>query len=906
MTASRTLHDDIGLLGGLLGQVIQAQERPEAFALEERARTLGKALRSGEETAGEQLAVLVAGLSIEEATVLVRAFTSYFRLVNLAEDNERVRRIRARERKEFPAPRRGSLREAIGIIAARGTSPESLRELLTQAEIRLVLTAHPTEARRRTTVAKLARIFAAIRELDDRNVAAEELARTRARLASTIQELWSSDEIRAISPTPLDEVRAGLVYFHSTLFEAVPRLYQELEDAVESAYPGARIVVPPLLSFGSWIGGDRDGNPNVTAAVTLQALGLMRQTALDFLERRVERLAERVSVSSLVTDRAPLLEPVLEAGAERFPRLANELARRNPEEPYRRFFALARERLRATGEGEAEGYGDAAELLAELRLAQRALHAQRADWIAAGDLHDVIRQVEVFGFHIARLDIREHADRHRQAVGELLARRGDESDYQGLKQAARQSQLARALADPRTLSPADPAALSPAAREVIDTFTMLRDALSDGHRGALGSYVISGAAAPSDMLEVLLLMKEAGLAAVGGGQAALPVVPLFEFGESLRDAAATMAALLEQPAYRAALSSWDDRQELMIGYSDSNKDVGYLASTWAVRQAQTELAELMRAHGVRFTFFHGRGGSLGRGGGPTNVAILAQPPGTVESRIKLTEQGEVVAAKYSTPEIAHRELELIAGAALVSRLLPQPTAERLRVFEQLLERMADRSREVYRDLVYRHPGFERFFEQATPIEEIARLRLGSRPARRGGSARIEELRAIPWVFSWTQARIILPGWYGLGSALAQALEQAGLPLLQEMDRDWPFFAALLSNAEMALAKADLTIGERYADLVEDETLREAIWTPIRAEYERTRELVLAVTGQARLLDRTPVLQRSIERRNPYVDPLSFIQVELLRRLRRDDDSEELVRAILLTINGIAGGLRNTG
>jgi phosphoenolpyruvate carboxylase len=435
---------------------------------------------------------------------------------------------------------------------------------------------------------------------------------------------------------------------------------------------------------------------------------------------------------------------------------------------------------------------------------------------------------------------------------------------------------------------------------------MLRDALADGYGDALGSYVISGAATPSDVLEVLLLMKEAGLAAAGGGQAALPIAPLFEFGESLRDAAATMATLLEQPAYRAALGSRGDTQELMIGYSDSNKDVGYLASTWGVRRAQTELAELMRAHGVRFTFFHGRGGALGRGGGPTNVAILSQPPGTVEGRIKLTEQGEVIAAKYSTPEIAHRELELIAGAALVSRLLPQPAPERLRVFEELVDTMAARSSEVYRDLVYGQPGFERFFEQATPIEEIARLRIGSRPTRRGGSQRIEELRAIPWVFSWTQTRIILPGWYGLGSALVWAREQTGLPLLQEMDRDWPFFAALLSNAEMALAKADLAIGERYAGLVEDETLREAIWAPIRAEYERTRELVLAVTGQTRLLDRTPVLQRSIERRNPYVDPLSFIQIELLRRLRRDGTSPELARGMLLTINGIAGGLRNTG
>jgi phosphoenolpyruvate carboxylase len=906
VTTSRTLHDDIDLLGGLLRDVIQAQEPMEAFALEERARALGKALRSGEEAAREQLTALVAGLSIDEATVLVRAFTSYFRLVNLAEDNERVRRVRAREEERRPAPRRGSLREAMGIIAARDASPENVRELLAQADVRLVLTAHPTEARRRTTVAKLARIFAAIRELDEREHDVDERARTRAQLAGTIQELWSSDEIRALSPTPLDEVRAGLVYFDPTLFEVVPRLYRELEDAVESAYPGAGIVVPPLLSFGSWIGGDRDGNPNVTAAVTLQTLGLMRRLALGFLERRVTRLAERVSVSSLVTGRASLLDPSLQANAERFPQLADELALRNPEEPYRRFFALVRERLRATARTEREGYPDAAALLADLRLAERALRAQRADWIAAGDLHDVIREAEVFGFHLARLDIREHADRHGQAVGELLARRGYEPDYERLGEAARQSLLARALAEPGSVLPADPGALSPAATEVANTFTMLADAPSHGYRDALGSYVISGAAAPSDVLEVLLLMKEAGLAATGGGQAVLPIAPLFEFGESLRDAPATMATLLEQPAYRAALSSWGDRQEVMIGYSDSNKDIGYLASTWGVRRAQTALAELLRAHGVRFTFFHGRGGALGRGGGPTNVAILSQPPGTVEGRIKLTEQGEVIAAKYSTPEIAHRELELVTGAALVSRLLPPPSPERLRVFEELLERMASRSREVYRDLVYRHPGFENFFEQATPIEEIARLRLGSRPTRRGRSKRIEELRAIPWVFSWTQTRIILPGWYGLGSALAQAREEAGLPVLQEMDTDWPFFAALLSNAEMALAKTDLTIGERYVGLVEDETLGEAIWTLIRAEYERTRELVLAITGQARLLDRTPVLQRSIERRNPYVDPLSFLQVELLRRLRRNGGSEELARVMLLTINGIAGGLRNTG
>jgi phosphoenolpyruvate carboxylase len=463
--------------------------------------------------------------------------------------------------------------------------------------------------------------------------------------------------------------------------------------------------------------------------VTLQTLGLMRRLALDFLERRVTQLAERVSVSSLITGRAALLEPALQANAERFPQLADELALGNREEPYRRFFALVRERLRATARTEREGYPDAAALLADLRLAERALRAQRADWIAAGDLHDVIREVEVFGFHLARLDIREHADRHERAVGELLASRGYGRDYERPEEGARQSLLGRALAEAGSVLPADLGALSPAATEVINVFAMLADAPSHGYREALGSYVISGAAVPSDVLEVLLLMKEVGLAATGGARAMLPIAPLFEFGESLRAAPATIAALRAQPAYHAALSSWGDGQEVMIGYSDSNKDVGYLASTWGVRRAQTALAELLRAHGVRFTFFHGRGGALGRGGGPTNVAILSQPPGTVEGRIKLTEQGEVIAAKYSTPEIAHRELELVTGAALVSRLLPRPSPERLRVFEELLERMASHSREVYRDLVdadAHHP--------AGLVRARQRARAGARRGRAHGAA----------------------------------------------------------------------------------------------------------------------------------------------------------------------------
>jgi phosphoenolpyruvate carboxylase len=403
-------------------------------------------------------------------------------------------------------------------------------------------------------------------------------------------------------------------------------------------------------------------------------------------------------------------------------------------------------------------------------------------------------------------------------------------------------------------------------------------------------------------------MKESRLAGIGGEGAMLQIAPLFEQGASLAAAAATMRDLLGRPVYRRAVAAWGDAQEVMIGYSDSNKDIGYLASTWALYAAQVELATLFEEHGIDFTFFHGRGGSIGRGGGPTNVAILAQPVGTVRGRIKLTEQGEVVSSRYSLPEIAHRELELIAGAVLVSTIggLTQPALERRRVYEDAIARMAEWSEAVYRDLVYGDREFVSFFQQATPIDEIARLKLGSRPARRTGSTRIEDLRAIPWVFSWTQARILLPGWYGLGTALARGQETFGLDLLREMEREWPFFAALLSNAELALAKADPRIAERYVAMVQPPALRDRVWSCVRTEYERTREMILAITDQPVLLDRDKVLQRSIERRNPYVDPLSFIQLELLRRFREDGTSELFLRPVLLTINGIAGALKNTG
>ncbi|MEA2299999.1 MAG: phosphoenolpyruvate carboxylase [Solirubrobacteraceae bacterium] len=907
-TDARSFADDQELLGWALGEVIRDAEGEEAFELHERSVSLASRAREGDAGAADELADLVGEMSLEDLQVLIRSLTCWFGLVNLAEDNERIRRLRAREVRRAPAPRRGSPRHAMQRLAESGTTAAEVEQMLARAEVRLVMTAHPTEARRRTTVEKLSRIFAMLRALDERHPLPGDVELVRDRLASAVQEVWGTDELRAVTPTVLDEVRTGLVYFTSTLVDVVPTFYRELEAAVGASFPDADIPVPPLLSFGSWIGGDRDGNPHVTPAVTAETLELMRTACLRLLQHRLHDLASRVSLSARVTGVAGELEGLLADGFERFPKLADSLARRHPEEPYRRVFALISERVRATRRQNDTGYADPGELLADLHLVESSLRAHRGGFVAAGDLRDVIRIVEVFGFHFARLDVREHADRHRRALAEIFGVLEVHESYESLEPAARAELLAREIAERRPLIPADISGFSAETREVVDTFRRLYDLLRGDHAGAVRSYVVSGTSGPADLLEVLLLMKENRLSKAGGEGAMLHVVPLFESGETLEAAAETMGTLLDMPVYRAALRSVHDEQEIMVGYSDSNKDVGYVASGWAIYRAQISLAELMSRHGITWTFFHGRGGAVGRGGGPSNVAILAQPPGTVHGRLKVTEQGEVLSAKYSIPEIARRELELTASAVLISALDAAAPHDppRLDRYEEVMRVMAGTSERAYRELVYGDPDFTAFFHAVTPVEEISRLQLGSRPAKRRRSARIEDFRAIPWVFSWTQARVVLPAWYGLGTALAAARERFGLELLTEMEGDWPFFSGLVSNAEMACAKTDLDIARRYVLLWDEEDARERIWSLIAAEFALTCAELVAVTGGTRLLDREPLLQGSIDRRNPYVDPLSFIQVELLRRARAGAGGDDLGRTSFLAINGIAGGLRNTG
>ncbi len=901
---------DEALLSGVLEQVICATVGPRALELHGQAVALGRRSRGGDAAAAEELAALVAGLDVGDLALLVRMLTCWHQLMNLAEDNDRVRRLRARELAEAPLPRRGSLRDAVTRLAAGGTSAQELRDTLARAELQLVMTAHPTEARRRTTVNKLARIFALLRSLDERVPVPGEQEEVRRRIAAAVQELWATDELRAVTTTVLDEVRAGLIYFTSTLVHVVPALYRDLDAAVRESYPGDDVTVPPLLTFGSWMGGDRDGNPHVTPQMTAQTLGLMKDACLRHLEASISALAGRVTLSSRAAAEPEQLLELLAACEARAPELAEELAERNPEEPYRRLFKLLADRVRATRRDKERGYHEARELLSDLRVAEFALRDQRAGFVAADALRDVIRQVEVFGFHFAPLDVREHADIHRFALDDILGALGVQDGYGELSEEQRIAVLVREIADRRPLIPGDVSGFRASTREVVETFRTMHDLLAGDHAGALGAYIVSNTTGPADLLEVLLLMKEVGLARPGGHGAQLRIVPLFESGETLAGAAATMRTLLNTPVYRAAVEAVGE-QEVMVGYSDSNKDVGYVASGWGIYRAQIEVASVMREHGVPWQFFHGRGGAVGRGGGPSNVAILAQPPGTVGGRLKVTEQGEMLSAKFSVTEIAHRELELTTSAVLVTTLdramADEPAS--IKRYEEIMAAMAERSTTAYRDLVYGDADFAAYFHATTPVREIQRLQLGSRPSKRRESARIEDYRAIPWVFSWTQTRAVLPAWFGLGTALEFAREQHGAQVLQEMEREWPFFSALISNAEMACAKADLDIARRYAELYDDAPARERIWNAISDELRRTVAELRRVRDEERPLDREPVLQRTIARRNPFIDPLSFVQLELLRRLRasgRDQDDPDLVRASLLTINGIAGGLRNTG
>jgi phosphoenolpyruvate carboxylase len=942
---------DVDVLGRLLGRVLREQEGEGGFDLVEEYRARTKALRSPDPNPpdfgrdGRRLLERTEALDLSRLRLLIRAFTSYFHLVNIAEERHRLRVLERREKAARRTPRGESVREAIVHAAAAGVGADRIRGLLAEGLVEPVFTAHPTEARRRSVLERLRRLAELIEPLDDPRTPRRAVAERHERILEEIAALWLTEERHPRAPTVLDEVANGLYYFEFTLWEVVPRLYRDLQTALAEAYPAERFEVPALLRFGSWVGGDRDGNPHVTARVTEQALRLHKETVLGLYERDLQHLQRHLSVAAAPGAAPAPLQASLEADAEAMPELAQALALQFPIEPFRRKVGLMLARLRACrrlnlaelrrlSQDEEDTTGDADARLERARslwrrgspigapepsdaeIAYRGPRGLRDDLqtiaaalgegcgrrIADGTLADFVRRVDVFGFHLARLDLRQHSQVHARALAEVLGRTGLAADYSALDEARKAELLAGLLEGDKRL-PSFDGPWSDETAETLAVFHAARRLQDELGPEACSVYIVSMTAGESDVLAPLVLARAAG--------ARLQVVPLFETIEDLKRCGGLMRQLFARPAYARQLSAWGSQQQIMLGYSDSNKDGGFVTANWMLYQAQRDLAAACAEAGVKLLLFHGRGGAIGRGGGPTNRAILGQPPGTLQGRLRLTEQGEVAFARYGRPGIAHRHLEQVVHA-VIQASLGQAAVEPRPAWTAAMESLSSSAHAAYRRLVYDERAFLRYFHAASPIDEISELRIGSRPARRKQGGGIADLRAIPWVFSWTQNRHGLPGWFGLGSAFAayrRRERRRGRATLAEMYREWPFFRSLVDNAQLSLGKADLAVACLYSELA-DAAGRRRVFAAIAAEWERTVAAVLAATGRKALLEGSPVLRQSIRLRNPYVDPMSFAQVSLLRRLRalpaESTDAAEARRLMAATINGIAAGLQNTG
>ncbi|MDY3556346.1 phosphoenolpyruvate carboxylase [Gemmata sp. JC717] len=918
VAAQKALGADIRLLGNLLGQAIRRLGGDAAFDLEEEVRAAAKELRTNPSPdAARRLRDRLGTLDVPKLRGLIRAFSVFFDLINLAEQQARVRALRHRAARPDPA-RAENAESALQSIARRGVPVEEVADHLARALVVPVFTAHPSEARRRSVLEKLAAVAQLLDKLEYGQPTPSERDALTDAIAEEVEALWLTDAVRSARPSVLDEVRQVLGVVEARLLDVVPKVYRKLESALEKVYPNHGRRVPAFLQFGSWIGGDRDGHPNVTHAVTAEAVRLQQETILGHYLQRIETLGGKLSHSAPFVAAGPALAASLAADAQLLPGVAQG----KPGEPYRAKCLMIAEKLRRTlafVRTHADDWGADAqappagvyvgrgELLADLTLIADDLRRAGATASADGAVRDFVRLVEVFGLHLLTLDIRQHSAKHEAATAEVLAAAGVCPNYAALSADERFAVLAKELESARPLVPAH-LPFSPDTTEVVRTFRTMAAVLEQRCPEALGTYIISSTTEPAHLLEVLLFAREARLFRPAEGVSRIDVVPLFEALEPLRSARRIVARLLELPVYRRQVALRGNRQEVMIGYSDSNKESGFLQSAWALYRAQTELTELGRGAGVTIQFFHGRGGAVGRGGGPANYAILAQPKGTVDGRIRITEQGEMIADRYGHPAVAERHLEQVLDAVLRTSF-PDAAEGADPKWLAALDALADSARKHYRGLVYEDPGFLAYFEQATCIGEIAELKIGSRPARRSGARSIEELRAIPWVFSWMQSRHTLPGWFGLGSAVAEFLRANpdGLAMLSDMYARWPFWRTLIDNSQMILAKADMVIARLYADLVTDQALAARIYGRIEGEYRAAVDAVCRITGQSALLERSPVLGTSIERRNPYVDPLSFIQLVLLDRLRNQSGPrEELVTAVLESINGVASGLKNTG
>ncbi len=916
MSERDRLSDQIHLLGDILGQTIVEQAGRPLFDLVEEVRGLAKAHRDGSAEAGLHLIRRIEALPLPEARGVVKAFASYFALVNLAEEEERVSVLRQREREasEQHRPMDETIGAALLALKEQGSSPGDLQGILDRLLIMPVFTAHPTEAKRRTVLTKLNRLASLLHQLDFESPTPDERASALDRLREELASLWETEETRAYKPGVLDEVRNGLYYFETTLFDLAPEIEDRLRKALRETFPNEALQVPHFLRFGSWIGGDRDGNPSVDVQATEAALREHQAMALRLYLRALDRMHGHLSVAhdpDGEEDRE--LRESLRAEALLFPEESRRAEDRYRRQPYRQKLAFVYRKLQRTLEAAARPwradhrplpgtYPDARSFIEDLRIIQKSLRRRAGDRLADGALGALIAQAEIFGFHLATLDVRQHAKRHEEALTEILGRYGLGEDWTKGDDARRSELLNVELESPRPLT--GRLDFSDATNETLDLFRLIKRAHDRVGPASIETYIVSMTRGVADVLSVLLMARDA---AVGD---ALEVVPLFETVADLHQAPVTMERLFQNPSYARHIERRGNGQSIMIGYSDSNKDAGYAAANWELHLAQRSLAATCKGYGVGLTLFHGRGGSIGRGGGPTNRAVLSQPQESLGGRLRFTEQGETITARYANKELARRHLEQLLHAVLwTTGKQPVSSPSRGGAWESAMTAIAPLSERAYRALVEKEEGLA-YFRSATPVTEIGQLNIGSRPAYRGGATTLQSLRAIPWVFAWTQSRVTLPGWYGFGEALTEWAggDDERWKTLGHMYREWPFFRNLVDNCQVSLRKGDLRIAEVYSTLAE-EPVRTRVFSLIQAEHERTAHAICRLTEQRDLLDLFPWLQRSIRVRNPYIDPMNYVQVALLRRLRATPDAPEaegLRDAVLLSVNGIAAGLRNTG
>lgn len=907
------LRDDIRLLGRILGDTVRDQEGADVFDLVERIRqTSIRFHRDEDTTARRELSATLDGMSAGETVRIVRAFSYFSHLANIAEDHNNIRRMRQHSL-AGDEPAAGTLARAIKLAHQAGITSQDLLFFFGKALVSPVLTAHPTEVRRKSTIDREMEIAALLDRRDRTQLTPDEFEASEEQLRRAVLTLWQTNLLRRTKLTVLDEVANGLSFYGYTFLREVPRLHCSLEDRLRSGSNSEADKADELASFlkmGSWIGGDRDGNPFVTAQVMRDTLRMQSTQIFSYYLEELHELGAELSLAVNLADVSPELRALAEQSPDTSPHRSGEPYRLAVSGIYARLTATALAlKLEASRRpvGRAEAYSYAAQFKADLDILNRSLMANHSGVIARGRLRQLRRAADCFGFHLAALDMRQNSAVHERTVAELLEAAVPGTGYRELPEDKRVALLLREMKTARPLvSPF--VAYSDETQSELAVFRAGAEAHATYGAAVIPQCIISMSEGISDLLEVAVLLKEAGLVSPSG-KSSLNIVPLFETIDDLRNCAQIMDQLLSLPDYRNLVHSRGSLQEVMLGYSDSNKDGGFVTSGWELYKAEIGLVKVFNKHGVRLRLFHGRGGSVGRGGGPSYDAILAQPGGAVNGQIRITEQGEIISSKYSNPEVGRHNLEILAAATLEASLLqPKHSAPR----DEYITAMEDLSAlayAAYRNLVYETDGFEDYFWASTVITEISTLNIGSRPASRTKTRKIEDLRAIPWVFSWAQCRLMLPGWYGFGSAVNAWIAKhpdKGIGFLRELYREWPFFQTLLSNMDMVLSKSSIAIASRYAELVADEKLRETIFSRIRAEWHGSIDALLKIMGHKRLLQDNPLLERSIRNRFPYLDPLNHVQVELLKAHRAQSADEQVLRGIQLTINGISAGLRNSG